>query len=73
MNSLDNYSKSEYVRSRLRGFRFGNDGDSALKEIVISEGDLIGDLMKGKTPGDGRRVKAVKENGTNIVVRIIPE
>ncbi len=48
-------------------------GDSALKEIVISEGDLIGDLMKGKTMGDGRQVKVVKENGTNIVVRIIPE
>ena len=48
-------------------------GDSALKEIVISEGDLIGALMKGKTMGDGRQVKVVKENGTNIVVRIIPE
>ena len=29
--------------------------------------------MKGKTMGDGRQVKVVKENGTNIVVRIIPE
>ena len=45
-------------------------GDIAVKELSISETNVLSDLMKDKTMEDGSKVKVVIENGNKIVVRI---
>ena len=58
------FTTNEYVKAMDY---FGN---SAIKEMCLSEGDTLTELMKGKTLEGGKQVKVIIENGNNIVVSI---